>query len=188
MAFKEVQSLEADVTIALGGRNKKTGKDNPKSVEGYYLGKREVASAKSRNGKASIYYFQTSKGNVGVWGKTDLDRKMGSVTPGNMTRITQSGTRPTPNGDMYTYKVEQDTENSIEVSLLEASVGASAGGSSDDNDEVEGYAGDYNSTSDEDESEETSYGATGTTGTSGLAASARSTRIQELLANGKGKR
>ena len=40
MAFKEVQSLEAENAISLGGRNKKTGKENPTKAEGYYLGSR----------------------------------------------------------------------------------------------------------------------------------------------------
>ncbi len=115
MAFKEVSSLEADTTISLGGFNKKTGKANPTKVEGYFLGKKEVSSPRSKTGKSSLYILQTAKGNVGVWGKTDLDRKMGSVVPGTMIRVTQNGTRPTPNGDMYTYKVEYDDSNRVEV-------------------------------------------------------------------------
>lgn len=117
MAFTEVMDLDCDVTTALGGRNKKTGKANPTNVEGYYLGSKTVESPRSKSGKAQLHILQTATGNLGVWGKTDLDRKMLSVSPGAMIRITQSGTVPTPNGDMYKFKVEVDSENTIEVAL-----------------------------------------------------------------------
>lgn len=115
MAFQTVNSLEADTTISLGGTNRKTNKPNPTSIEGYYLGNRTVEDKKKKSGVSFIYIFQTSKGNVGVWGKTDMDRKMSQTPPGVMTRVTSTGTRATPNGEMYTYKVEVDNDNSIEV-------------------------------------------------------------------------
>jgi len=115
MAFKTVSALDADTTISLGGMNKKTGKKNPTQVEGYYLGKKEVDSPKAKTGKAYLYIFQTSAGNVGVWGKTNLDRKMSQAVVGQMTRVSQSGTQETKNGPMYLYSVTQDDENTIEV-------------------------------------------------------------------------
>lgn len=116
MGFKEISSLDADTTTALGGFNKKTGKSNPTKAEGYFLGSKVVDSAKSKTGTAKLHILQTPKGNVGVWGKTDLDRKMLAVAPGTMIRITQNGTVPTKGGnDMYKFKVEVDTENTIEV-------------------------------------------------------------------------
>lgn len=133
MAYKTVASLDADNTVQLGGVNKKSGKKNPSSIEGYYLGTRSVESRKSKTGKANIYFFQTEDGNIGVWGKTDLDRKMGVVTIGNMTRVTFSGMRSTPNGDMYTYKVETDDTNTIDVPTLTASSVSNVG----DNDYTE---------------------------------------------------
>ena len=120
MAFKSVTELSADETISLGGHNKKTGKANPTRVEGYYLGSKTVDDKKKKSGVSHIYFFQTPKGNIGVWGKTDLDRKMAQVSPGMMTRATQSGMRPTPNGDMYLYQVEVDNENTIEVAAPQA--------------------------------------------------------------------
>lgn len=116
MAFREVLDISADVTISLGGSNKKTGKPNPKSIEGYYLGKREVEDKKKKSGISYLYTFQTAKGNVAVWGKTDMDRKMQEATPGLMTRISFDKMRPTLNGDMFIYKVEIDPDNGIEVS------------------------------------------------------------------------
>jgi hypothetical protein len=118
MAFKEVQSLDAETTISLGGFNKKTRQDNPTQVEGYYLGSKTVPSQKSKTGKAFLHVFQTADGNVGVWGKTDLDRKMGALADklGVMVRVTQKGTKPTKGGnDMYMFRVEVDVENMIEV-------------------------------------------------------------------------
>lgn len=117
MAFTEVQDLDADTTTALGGRNKQTGKANPTNIEGYFIGSKSVQSKKSKTGEAKLHILKTSKGNVGVWGKTDLDRKMLGVTVGAMVRITQSGKVATPNGDMYKFKVEVDKENTIDVDL-----------------------------------------------------------------------
>jgi len=112
MGFTEVSSLDADVTIALGKINKETGKPYPKQAEGYFLGSRIV---QNKRGESRLFFLQTPKGNLGIWGTTDLDRKLGQVQPGTMVRITSTGTKPTPNGDMYTYKVEVDKSNTIEV-------------------------------------------------------------------------
>lgn len=116
MAFKEVQTLNADVTFAIGGFDKKAKKENPKQAEGYYLGKRVTEGGKY--GPSTIYFLQTKKGNVGIWGKTDLNQKMAAVPAGSMIRVTHAGMTPTPNGDMHKYKVEVDSTNTIDVSGL----------------------------------------------------------------------
>ncbi len=140
MGFKELASLDADVTTPIGGVNKKTGKKNPSSVEGYYLGTREVESKKSKNGLSKIHFLQTDKGNVGVWGKTDMDRKLDGVTPGCMIRITHTGMQPTPNGEMYKYKVEVDEDNTIQVSSNRiSSLGGSEDSSDYDSESLESY-------------------------------------------------
>jgi hypothetical protein len=138
MGFREVSSLDADVTIAIGKTNKETGKPYPKQAEGYFLGNRTVESPR---GDSKLHFLQTSSGNLGVWGTTDLNRKLGSVQPGTMVRITSTGKKPTPNGDMYTYKVEVDADNTIDVSSLESS-----GSYSDETGETE-----YNGGGDEDD-------------------------------------
>lgn len=117
MGFQEVSSLDADVTVALGKVDKRTGKAYPKQAEGFYLGNRQV---ENRKGKSTLHFLQTAKGNLGVWGTTDLNRKLGQVRLGSMVRVTSTGTKSTPNGDMYTYKVEVDKENSIEVQAVES--------------------------------------------------------------------
>lgn len=117
MSFKEVVDLDCETAISLGGFNKKQRKDNPTVIEGYFIGSKIVDSPKSKDGKAKLHIFQTSEGNVGVWGKTDLDRKMLSVSPGSMTRASFAGMAPSKNGEMYKYKVVQDLENTIDVAI-----------------------------------------------------------------------
>lgn len=138
MGFKEVSSLDADNAVALGGVNKKTGKKNPTSVEGYYLGKREV---ESKRGKSNLHFLQTPKGNLGLWGKTDLDRKLAGVNPGTMIRATHVGMQATPNGEMYKYKVEVDSDNTIEVTMTTSDLSGSAESLNDSDDsDTDAYA------------------------------------------------
>jgi hypothetical protein len=133
MSYQEISSLDADIVVALGKKDKKTGKAYPKQAEGYYLGKRSVESSR---GSSFLHFLQTSEGNLGVWGTTDLNRKLSQVPAGTMVRITSTGTKPTPNGPMYTYKVEQDSSNTIEVSSQDDSTG--------DNDNEDNYQEDEN--------------------------------------------
>lgn len=127
MGFKEVINLDAETTISLGGRDKKTGKANPATVEGYFLGTRQVPSKKSNSGFCSLHFLSTAKGNIGVWGKTDLDRKLGGVTPGVMIRVTFTGMQKTNFNDMYKFKVEVDADNTIDVSSIEQDAAGSDG-------------------------------------------------------------
>lgn len=145
MGFKEVASLDADTVGALGGTDKKTKKKNPTSIEGYFLGSRKIADRKKKDGVSYIHVFQTPNGNEGVWGKTDLDRKLMAVTPGTMTRVTHTGFRETPNGDMYTYKVEIDPDNAIDVSELAKQAAQTETAASEDD-----YQDDTEDDSDED--------------------------------------
>lgn len=119
MAFKEQADLDCTETVSLGGTNNKTGKKNPTSIEGFFIGSRKVESAKAKTGFCFIHVFQTAKGNVGVWGKTNLDQKLSNATPGVMTRITFVGMQPTKNNPMYKYKFEVDADNTIDVSTAD---------------------------------------------------------------------
>lgn len=169
MAFKQVTDLSTDTMISLGGFNKKTGKNNPTSVEGYFLGSRKVASPKAKTGLAFIYAFQTSKGNIGVWGKTDLDRKMEGVLPGQMVRASFDKMVPTTNGEMYKFKVEVDAENTIEVSSA-----APTQASNDDNDGTEFNASEELDAENDYEAEEAAANAA-------LAAAERKAKVDALL-------
>lgn len=181
MAFKAITDLSADTTISLGGTNRKTGKKNPSSVEGYYLGKRAVKDTKKKSGESYIYFFQTSAGNIGVWGKTDIDRKLGAVPLGSMTRVSFDRMVPTPNGEMYKYKVEVDAENTIEVADLSAGAaneGFSASTATWDNDGGEEETATY---SDASEDEEDAGQA------AALAAAERKAKVEALLRGAKSK-
>lgn len=184
MAYKEIQSLETDNTVSLGGFNKKAKKDNPKQAEGYYLGSKTVASKMSSTGEAQLHVLQTSNGNLGVWGKTDLDRKMRQVPVGAMIRITQSGTRPSNKGnEMYLFKVEVDTDNTIEVNFSDESSVVT-------NDDSEGYEDAEENYDEEDDVELASPPPARTTKPAQAAAApdaARQAKVRELLAKGRSK-
>lgn len=117
MGYENVVSLECDEIIALGGVSKKTGKANPKSIEGFYLGS-TTRETKSGEKPSTVYVFSTEKGNIGVWGKTHLDRIMPGAKVGLMTLLTQEGTRPTKHMDMYLFNVKQDKTRSIDVGTV----------------------------------------------------------------------
>ncbi len=172
MAFKELQDLSTDTTVAIGGFNKKAKKDNPTSIEGYYLGTRTVNSPKSKGGVAKLHVLQTSKGVVGVWGKTDLDNKMGQATLGLSTRISFDKMVPTPNGEMYKFKVAQDSENAIEVSALPAVSASDYQADSQDSEEYGDETDDTTEVRDEDFQ---------------AAQAARQAHVQQLLNKNKGK-
>lgn len=176
MAFKEITDLSADTTISLGGRNKKTNKDNPTKVEGYYLGNRQVPDNKKKSGFSFIYFFQTPKGNLGVWGKTDLDKKMSSATPGQMMKVELAGMVATPNGDMYKFKVAFDPENTIEVSA-QAPPTQTAEESYDEGP----------STEEEDEDDQDDFEQAEAAQTAALSALERKKKVEALL-SGKAKK
>lgn len=132
MAFKQLVSLECDVTIRLGGVDKQTGKKNPPMVEGYFLGSKKIESKKAKSGFAYLHVFQTAKGNLGVWGKTNMDNQLSRVAPGVMVRVTHTGMVPTPNGDMFKYKVEVDEENVIEAPSVDTAPADTAGEEAED--------------------------------------------------------
>jgi len=171
MSFKEVASLDADVTVALGKKDKKTGKPYPKQAEGYYLGSRTVNGGR---GDSILHFLQTANGNLGVWGTTDLNRKLGQAKLGTMVRITSTGTKATPKGDMYMYKVETDNENTIEVEA------AASGPSSSGYVESEDDSG-YNADSEEFTGADEDAGQV-----AALAAAERQARVQALLNKNKG--
>lgn len=187
MAYKEVISLDAEVTVSLGGINRKTGKKNPTQVEGYYLGSRTVEDRKNKNGLSYIYYFLTANGNVGVWGKTDLNKKMTSASTGAMTRVTCTGQRETPNGPMYVYKLEVDKDNTMDVSELGAASSTAADAYNDGGDEDAAYVasddGDTGLTADEeDENQEAALLAAEA---AAKAAAERKAKVQALLSKKK---
>lgn len=173
MGYEEITDLGTDTVTAIGGVNKKTNKPNPTSIEGYFLGSREVPSAMSKTGFAKIHVFQTPKGNEGVWGKTDLDIKLAGVTPGTMTLVkfdrmqANKGKQP-----MYKYKVSVDKDNTIEVA------GTSVVGNAETVESDETYAGNSSGYQDTDD------GADDAAQAAELARLERVARLQALLKKG----
>ena len=131
MGFKEVNSLDASVTITIGGFDKKNKKDNPTSAEGYYLGSRVIPGGKY--GDSTLHVLQTANGNLGIWGKTDLNKKVGLVKTGTMIRISYTGLKELKGGnDMHTYRVELDEDNTIDVSGISAAANVDSDDTGDD--------------------------------------------------------
>lgn len=119
MAWESVPTLECSKSYTCGD-----GPEMVKSLEGYYLGARKVASEMNAAGFTLLHVFSTPDGNIGLWGKTNLDSQLTSVTPGTMTRVVFTGMRaPTKKGrkPSYTYKVDRDKANTIEVDFGSAS-------------------------------------------------------------------
>jgi len=113
MAFKKIESLEPEVKSALGGR-KKDGTENPKTITGYYYGSVLKPSDKSKTGFQHLHYFKTETKLVGIYGSTDLDEKLASVTCGNKVRATFQEMKKTKTGnDFKVYLVEEDSDDSM---------------------------------------------------------------------------
>lgn len=134
MGFQDIADLDCQVTVALGGINKKSGKKNPTSVEGFYIGTRQVPSPKSKTGYAALHVFQTNSGNTGVWGKTNLDQKMTAVKAGQLCRVEFVGMVETKNNPMYKYRVQVDPSQTIDVATAEPTA-------SDDDNNAEDFIG-----------------------------------------------
>lgn len=109
MAYKPVFDGNTDRTVTLG----KEG--NPKSIEGYFLGTKEVSSD---YGVGKLHIFQTGEGTIGVWGKSRLDKMLNTSLVGQMCLVqftgmiasNKKGRKPS-----YGFKVMHDPENVIEV-------------------------------------------------------------------------
>lgn len=121
MAFQKLPSLESEQTIALGGVNKKTGKQNPSTITGFYLGSKEVKSDMSSTGKCLVHIFQTEEGNTGVWGKTNLDRALATAPVGTLLQVNFTGLQKNPlkgRSPAYLFEVLADSEQTISVGAL----------------------------------------------------------------------
>lgn len=120
MAYETKSTLSADNTIKLGGKDSKTNKANPTFVEGYYLG---AKNTETTYGEGKLHIFQTAKGNVGVWGKTNMDRLLTSDHVGQMCLLTFTGMGQAQKGRNapYNYKLQFDRANTVDVSNIDLS-------------------------------------------------------------------
>lgn len=116
MAYETLSDFDCDKTIAVGGirEDKKTGKKykNPTQLEGYYVGTKTGIENKLNPEKPnSLHIFQTAEGRVGVWGKTDLNQKMGQAKVGFKTLVQFDKMIPTKRKPMFKYIVKQDKDD-----------------------------------------------------------------------------
>lgn len=120
MAYQTKTTLNADATYVLGGADEKTGKLNPTSVEGYFLGNRTTPD--KGYGPGVLHIFQTSEGNIGIWGKTNSKSLLTNDHVGQMCLLTFTGMSvPKKKGRQpaYQYKLQFDKDNTIDVSGID---------------------------------------------------------------------
>lgn len=81
MAFKEVQTLDAEKTVAIGvAAPDYDGKTEIlPSIAGYYLGFKTVESKTPGNKASRLHMFSIEGKIVGVWGSAVMDKKLASV-------------------------------------------------------------------------------------------------------------
>lgn len=116
MAFKEVLQRPENPTFGFGDINKKTNKTNPKQYEGYYLTSRSVNSEKFPDKLFVLHTLRTQTGDIDLWSKADLTRKMKGVVPGTKVRISLTDkTKKVGMGTMKVFFLEQDAGDVIEV-------------------------------------------------------------------------
>jgi hypothetical protein len=144
MAYEKLVDLGTELVTALGGSDNKTGKANPMSIEGYYLGSKNVQTT---NGPSVIHVFQTAKGNQGVWGTKKLNDNLTSKVTGKMTLVEYTGKVKIAGGKtQHTYNIMVDKTNVIEVPDLQAG-SSDAGPQNFDGDNFDQDTNDYQSNS-----------------------------------------
>lgn len=124
MAYEQLSDVQ---TVQLGGFNKESGKPNPSQIEGYLLrieqrdpGKYPKIDKATGKPKPQLYYvLQTAKGDLGFYGKTDIDRKLKGATLGAMTLVRATNeTKDTGMGNpMKIWYVAQDKSNVIDTGV-----------------------------------------------------------------------
>lgn len=119
MEWIEAPELNSSNIVKLGGKDPKTGKLNPASLEGYYLGKSSFQSKFNPNKTVWSYAFQTATGIKGLIGVGNLDRKMNDdsiVQLGRKVLVTFTGTVDTGKGNpMNTFSVKSKPHDVIDV-------------------------------------------------------------------------
>jgi len=117
MALQRKIDLVAENTIQLGGLNKKTGKPNPVSVTGYYLGAREVVTD---YGTGKLHIFLTSEGQTGVWGKSHSNRLLTADLVGQKVELKFTGMGKPQKGKAapFTFVLNHDPEDTVSVGSI----------------------------------------------------------------------
>lgn len=114
MAYITKFDGKTDTTINLG--NKDSSTSNPTSVEGYFLGTKDVPD--NGYGAGKLHMFQTKAGVVGVWGKANSNRLMTPDLVGNMCllKFTGMGEKRKGKNPAYEYSLQYDKDNTTDTS------------------------------------------------------------------------
>lgn len=117
MAYEILDDIQ---TVVLGGVDKKTGKKNPTQLEGYFLRVETRPNRYNPNKPQNFYIFQTSTGQVGIYGKAGIDREMKKATLGVMTLVKDTGqVLDTGKGNpMKVFQISQDKANVLDAASL----------------------------------------------------------------------
>lgn len=136
MSYKTKLDPSASKTIQVGGKGA-DGTRNPTEIEGYYLGAKETDG---QYGPGKLHIFQTSEGNVGVWGKSNSNRLLTGDLVGQMVKLTFTGMSKPAKGKRpaYLYQVQHDPENTIDASGIDLNA-------SEDSDNLPDYGGEEDS-------------------------------------------
>ncbi len=120
MALKQKLDVSLGTLIKLGGIDKTTGKANPTSVEGYFLGTKELTT---KAGPAKAHIFKTATGNKFMFGKTNSIRLLTSDLVGQMVELKFTGMGKATAGKnaAYEFVVFHDEDNVIDGIEAEAS-------------------------------------------------------------------
>ncbi len=112
MAYEKLTGLSTDNTVSLGKPDAKTGKTTTQ-VEGYYLGSKTINTT---TGESVVHVFQTSKGNLGVWGSKTLNETLVVGVRGFMIKVDYLGKKKLAGGKtIHTYDFGIDRANKIDV-------------------------------------------------------------------------
>lgn len=128
MAYKKVLQLTADKAVKVGGEGA------PTQMEGYYIGTKVVPSKQPGYKDSNLHILSTQEGTVGVWGTSNLDPQMRTITPGNMTLIEYLGRGQKQKGKQpaYLYQVHQDADNTLDVSTISLETSSEEGEESEE--------------------------------------------------------
>lgn len=145
MSFKKIIELQAESTVSL--------KEPGESFTGFYLGYKTTTTS---FGESRLHIFSTEEGTVGVWGKTQMDRKLTPAPAGQkglklgmLVQVTLLANSVMKNGRRTATSFDVQYDDAVEpMDMSNIAVTVSSGPS-----ESEHYAGDSSEAADVDPDE-----------------------------------
>jgi hypothetical protein len=177
MAFKKVTSLDVDKVYKIGPGQDKEGQNNPRKLEGYFMGSRTVVTD---TGSSKIHVLQTPKGQIGFWGSADTNSKLAQVNRGTMVLVEFVEKRKLAGGKSKNiFDVSVDTDNTIEVA------GATDSGVPEGTDD---YQDNSDDSEDSYESVEQEYDSQPTAALQTKSAASRKAEVEAILKKGSARK